>query len=281
MAVVLQDTAALNQLAVITAEAQKSADALAVQLNYEGPVTIAALEDCVGIYRQRSAEALVALGKSLLLLKELTGHGGFKARLEAQGFSYFTANRVMNAALKFGKSSNLQLLNAAANQAKILELTFLEDDEIAALSSGQTVLGLDLDDVERMGFMELRAKLREARMDKLADEDQLAKKSKKIDELSRRIKKATPDSILIELQKEATGLMNDALGCVRGQLRQACIALKGHAELYESGDQTLFMAGLLGQVQADLHALREEFALPDVSGAADAELVADMAQWAK
>jgi hypothetical protein len=41
------------------------------------------------------------------------------------------------------------------------------------------------------------------------------------------------------------------------------------------------MAGLLGQVQADLHALREEFALPDVSGAADAELVADMAQWAK
>jgi hypothetical protein len=129
--------------------------------------------------------------------------------------------------------------------------------------------------------MELRSKLREARMDKLADEDQLAKKSKKIDELSRRIKKATPDTILLELQKEATGLMNDALGCVRGQLRQACLALRDHAKLNDLGDQTLFMAGMLGQVQADLTALREEFALPDVSGAADAELVADMAQWNK
>jgi hypothetical protein len=99
----------------------------------------------------------------------------------------------------------------------------------------------------------------------------------KNDKLSRHIAKSTPDQVLLELQKESTALMNDALGCVRGQIRQAFIALKNHTD----DDHSLFMAGLVGQLQADLHALREEFNLPDISTAAEQALAADVAQWAR
>lgn len=73
--------------------------------------------------------------------------------------------------------------------------------------------------------------------------------------------------------------MNDALGAVRGGLRQALLALNDVPEGTPS--QAVFMSGLIGQIAADLAALREEFNLPDVSNAADAALAAEVAQWAQ
>ena len=46
-------------------------------------------------------------------------------------------------------------------------------------------------------------------------------------------------------------------------------------------DNAVFMAGLVGQLAAELAALREEFNLPDVSNAADLQLAAETAQWAQ
>lgn len=109
-----------------------------------------------------------------------------------------------------------------------------------------------------------------------ASEELSANKNAKIDKLSRHIAKSTPDEVLCELQKEATALMNDALGCVRGQIRHSFQAIKAHTE----DDHTIFMAGLLGQLQADVAALRDEFNLPDISTAREQELAAEVAQWA-
>jgi hypothetical protein len=117
--------------------------------------------------------------------------------------------------------------------------------------------------------------LAEAKAEKIATEKLLENKNKQLDKLSRHIAKSTPDTVLLELQKETTAFTNDALGCVQGQLRQAFIALKNHSD----ADHTLFMAGLVGQVQAELAALREEFALPDISNAVDQETAAEVEQW--
>lgn len=50
----------------------------------------------------------------------------------------------------------------------------------------------------------------------------------------KRVQAAPPDEQLLHLQKEATAVMNDALGAVRGGLRQALLALndvpEGHAQ---------------------------------------------------
>jgi len=120
--------------------------------------------------------------------------------------------------------------------------------------------------------------LAEAKAEKIATEKLLETKNKQLDKISRHIAKSTPDTVLLELQKETTAFTNDALGCVQGQLRQAFIALKNHGN--GTADHSLFMAGLLGQVQAELAALREEFNLPDISNAREQELAAEVAQWA-
>jgi hypothetical protein len=152
----------------------------------------------------------------------------------------------------------------------------LDEGQLEELElTGQTG-ELALDDIATMSVKELRHAVREARADKVADEKLIADKSAKINQLSRHIHKATPDKVLLEIQKEATAHMNDALGCIRGQIRASLIALTNHTE----DDHSIFMAGLLGQMQADLNALREEFNLPDVSTAADQALAAEVAQWA-
>ena len=63
------------------------------------------------------------------------------------------------------------------------------------------------------------------------------------------------------------------------RMRQRFIAVDNAA--LERGTQTLFLAGLVGQLHADLANLRQEFNLPDVSRAADAELAAEFEQWGK
>lgn len=111
-----------------------------------------------------------------------------------------------------------------------------------------------------------------------AERELSAKKTAKIDKLTREkrlFEKLPPDEQLAELRRQATAAALDAEGAVLGHLRQALIALRDHGD-----DQTVVMAGLVGQVQAQLNALRDAFNLPDVSNAADAALAADVAQWA-
>ena len=272
----VQIEAAQDALAVQSATAQ----ALATQLGYDGSLTVGALEDGIRFYQQRTAEACIELGKRLLLLKETCAHGDFKPRLELLGIEYTAASRFMAVAAKFSKVATSQLLKLASSQGKVIELLVLDSEEIAELAEGGTVRGMAADDVANMGVRELRAALREARAEVQANLTLLDKRNSTIDKLERdceRIKKLPADKDLADLQKKATGVMNDALGAVRGGLRQALMALNDHP----TGGQTLFMAGLLGQVQADLSALREEFNLPDVSNAAQAQLAAEVAEWSK
>ena len=249
---------------------------LAQQLGYDGSLTVGALEDGIRFYQQRTAEACMELGKRLVLLKEASLHGEFQPRLDLLGIDTRAAQRFMAAAARFSKAVTSPLLKVANSQSKLLELLVLDDTEMLELAEGGTVRGMVADDIANMGVRELRANLREARADKEASDKLLADKNAKLDKLSRHIKKATPDQVLLEIQKEATTLMNDALGCIRGQIRGSFIALSNHTE----DDHSIFMAGLLGQLQGDLNALREEFNLPDVSTAADQELASEVAQWA-
>ena len=58
-----------------------------------------------------------------------------------------------------------------------------------------------------------------------------------------------------------------------GRLRDALAALSSHGE---RGQQSVFMAGLVGQVQRQLNELREKFSLPDAAGSGKAQ----WQQWA-
>jgi hypothetical protein len=268
-----------NQIALATAQQDSAVRAVALQMGYQLPADCTdpdLIQRDISANMRRSVEACLEVGKGLRVLKVACQHGNFMVRLDELGIEASVARRFMDTANKFAKRATSHVLGAAGGQSKLFEMLILDDEQIEELElTGQTG-ELALDDIATMSVKELRMAVREARADKDASDKLLADKNAKIDKLSRHIKKATPDQVLLEIQKEATTLMNDALGCVRGQIRSSFIALMNHTE----DDHSIFMAGLLGQLQADLSALREEFNLPDVSTAADQALAAEVAQWA-
>lgn len=269
-----QDVHAANELAALVLAQQMGAVTLARELGYEGALTVGTLEDEIRFYQRRTVEACLELGKRLLVLKELTPHGEFQSRLDLLGFTKQTAQRFMQSAAKTAKSPNLGLLSTQVkSMSAFLELVTHDEDTLEDLAK--------LDDIERLSASQLRAKVREMKADKEADQQLLEKKNQRIDDLERKthaIERQAPDEKLETLMKEATTVARDAMGAIRGNLRQALIALSQSGHL--PGVNDVFMAGLLGQVQADLNALRTEFNLPDVSNAADVELASEVAQWA-
>lgn len=229
---------------------------------------------------RRSVEACLEVGKGLRVLKEACAHGEFGARLDVLGIEARVAQRFMASAIKFANAASTPLLAAIGNQTKLFEMLVLDDEEIEELQlTGQTG-ELSLDDVSTMSVKELRAALREAKAEKEASEQLMEAKNKAIDKLQREVKrfeKLPLDEKLLALQKDVADAMNDARGAVLGRMRQAVIALVNAGDDRHAHD--VFLAGMVGQVQAELAQLRQEFDLPDVSTAAEATLAAEVAQW--
>lgn len=232
---------------------------------------------------RRSVESCLEVGRGLCVLKAACAHGEFMARLEQLGVEPRLAQRFMQSAVKFSNASApTHLLKAAGTQSKLFELLVLDDEEVEAFELHGELAGVTLDDVARMSQKELRAALREARAEKAAAERLIEAKNKQIDKLQRevqRFEKLPPDEKLLALHKDAIDAMNDARGAVLGRMRQAVMALVNSGDDRQAHD--MFLAGLVGQVQAELTALREEFSLPDVSSAAEQQLAAEVAEWSK
>lgn len=275
------EIAAANQLAVATLEQNERVSALAVQLNYQGSTDPAALENSARDALKRIGMAIFELGAYLLLLKERAGHGKFMPVLERLCINQHSANKYMAVTQRFANSStstNLEKLGFS----KMAELLPLDDDQVDDLvEEGQTG-ELSLDDVTRMSVKELRAAVRKERAEAAKQKNQverLTAVNTELHEEARLVKRLPADAALAKLKKEAASIAADAEGAILGGLRQALIALNNRGE--ERGLHNVYMSGLVGQVQAQLNALRQEFNLPDVSNAADQKLAAEMAEWDK
>lgn len=113
-------------------------------------------------YVRASAEALIELGRRLVVLREHEPHGEWLDACERIGVEPRFAQRAMQAAIKFAPDA-ARLRVAHMGQSKLLELLVLDDDQIGDLADGGSVAGITLDDVDRMSVRELRDALRKAR----------------------------------------------------------------------------------------------------------------------
>lgn len=257
-------------------EAQANAVALAKELNYDGALSVAGLEEEIRFFQRRSVEAVLETGKRLLLLKEVTGHGNFVQRIEGLGISYRMAAKFMSATLKFSKVNSSSLLSLPQlSQTKLLELLVLDEGEIEALNNGETVRGIVIDEIERLSVSELKTKLREAderikAKDRVAADNQAA-----LQRLQEQLagKKPAPeptpefiaDSALRDLDNESLRLM----GLIEASLRSFLV--KVAAPELELGDLLRQQAirAAVGRVLAATHQLAQDFDVP-VSGPAAA-----------
>lgn len=234
------------------------AAALARQLHYDGPLDPDVLEQGVADGLNRAQSEVFNAGQRLLLLKQQCAPGDFHARLERIGIGDRAARKVMAIALRFSNRPTL----AGLNKCKLIELSVLDDDEIAQLAEDGSVGEITLDSIDRMSVRELRAKLRESderikAKDKVAEQTSAAIQELR-EQLAGRPRQTLAEGIAEAMQK----LSAEALLCV-GQV----LALRGRAaEVFElTGDRDpvarLAVAGAIGQAQAALRTLADDLGL--------------------
>lgn len=271
---------AARELAVMDVNHAATVKAVALQMGYDGPLDADLIQHEIAGNMRRSVQACLDVGKGLRILKEVCQHGNFIARLEVLGLDRTVAVRFMQAATKFSNvATSHHLTSAIGTKSKLFELLILDEDQIAELElTGQTG-ELALDKIASMSTSELRAALRESAKEHAALDKRLevvTRQKTEAEDRAARIAVESPDEELAGLKKEATDRQNLAVASVRGDLRQALIALRN----YGDDDCNVFMAGLVGEVQVCLRELRDEFHLPDVSTAAEVEQLAEIAKWA-
>ena len=199
---------------------------LALQLGYDGSLTLGALEDEVRFYQQRTVESCMEIGKRLLLIKEQTPHGEFNKRIEILNFTPRMAQKFMSAVLKFSKTNSSSLLQKAGNQTKLLELVMLDDDEIELIEQGGSIGDVSLDSIETMSVRELKKALREAKADIEAKEQVIKSKDRKTNELlEENTKLKSPAQIKKRAESEQQQLTKKALT----ELDNACATIHNDA----------------------------------------------------
>lgn len=184
---------------------------LAEDYQYQGELTVGALEDRIRFYQGRTVEAVLEMGKCLLILKEMCSHGDFTKRIELLGFSPRMAQKFMQATLKV-KSEFNSLIAKVDSQTKLLELITLDDDQLEALNSGESVGGITLDDIDTMSVSELKKALKQARAENEAKDEVLATKNRKIDELDAKLSVRKQIDNAKVVQQEVESHINDELG---------------------------------------------------------------------
>lgn len=196
---------------------------LAESFGYKGSLTIGSLEDEIRFYQQRTAEACIEMGKRLLILKEMCPHGEFSQRIEMLGFQPRMAQKFMQAVLKISQSNanSNSLLAAAGTQTKLLELVTLDDDNLEALSRGDSIGDINLDDIETMSVRELKKALKEARADSEAKEELLLNKDRKINELDSKLSVRKQIDQFKIVQTEVEAHINDELAQATASLMTA------------------------------------------------------------
>ena len=269
-AVIDADFSAANQLAEIKREADEQTRAIAAQIGYQLPGDCTdpdLIQRDIAANMRRSVEACLEVGRGLVALKSACGHGNFMARLEVLSLDHSVAKRFMQAATKFSKSATSHLLTSAiGSQSKLFEMLVLEDEQIKDLENEGQTGDLTLDDVATMSVKELRAALRKERGEHKKTEAvnrRLAVVNQELQTEAARIKTEPADEAAAALRDEATKYLSEAQSVVQGRLRAALEALNAAPD---AEGKTLFMAGMVGQLMADLMQLRDEFNLPDVLG---------------
>ncbi|HAR9484694.1 DUF3102 domain-containing protein [Escherichia coli] len=230
-------------------------------------------------YMAQSAEAMLEAGKRLIILKENEPHGDFINIVESElSMSKRTAQVMMQASIKYlspqleSKAQTFALLG----KAKLFELMTEDDENLAELADGGTVAGLTLDDVDRMSVRELRQALREARETHAAQQQVLAGKDEKINELATKLEKKSrlqpppPDEELKKLRAEVTALAVEAESAIAVRLSSVFETLCEYCTKNMIDTPRDFMAGLVCQIERSVHALRETFDLEAAPSGNDA-----------
>ncbi|PAV01834.1 hypothetical protein CBG25_14410 [Arsenophonus sp. ENCA] len=223
-------------------------------------------------YMAQSAEAMLEAGKRLIILKENEPHGSFLNIVTEQlGLVPKTAHRMMKAALKYLSPSLQSKMTTLSNlgKAKLYELMLEDDEDLAELAEGGTIVGLTLDDVDRMSVRELRAAIRQSRQKLKESENDLNTSRQMVAEREEKIQKLTVNKLVNNpLDAEGIRQLRDEIGLVEYEIKALLMTRfrEGVDRLASNSGDILphaeYIAGLLNDIELEITLLRDDFALP-------------------
>jgi hypothetical protein len=161
--------------------------------------------DCIVFKADQSSKNLNAFGKYCHWLKAEVGHGRFMEGLKRRNVNYFAANWAMLIHEKLGPNfatwQNLESLGSH----KMRAITYFSKEEIETYAKGGSLGNIPHDDVANMTVRELETEIRNLRekrkKEKVAQEDAIAEKEKKICELERKLRYLSPISEKEKVEK--------------------------------------------------------------------------------
>lgn len=142
-------------------------------------------------YQASAVESMFQIGVRLMLLHQVVPHGEWTKRLTSVGMQPRTAQRIVQATMKYSdpkRARSERLLGLG--KGKLLELLVLDDEQLDVLDAGGEIGELDLDDIAKMSPTELRGALREARATVEAKDALIVSKDEKLNDLDIKLREA-------------------------------------------------------------------------------------------
>lgn len=216
-------SATLNELAKLDSEAELRTLELARKLGYDGSLDPDLIQRGLSFQMRRTVEICLETGRMLMILKERVGHGNFLERLQQLEIEPRSAQKFMQAALKFSNTPfNGAFAGAIGNQTKLLELLVLDQEQIKELATEGSVLDIELNDIASMSASQLREALADARQTVQAKEKVIAKRDAKIAKFEEKAELPQEAAMLADVQERIRTLVAAAL-----QLGNVVVELDG------------------------------------------------------
>lgn len=170
---------------------------------------------------------VIELGRRLVLLKKLGAHGSWYETLEEIGIPSRTATRYMGLAIKYLNDKGVMKYKEleGLTQKKLEALSDLEDSEIEQMVEDGSIANIHLDELQTMGYSELRQKIKDYKSEKKALEDQITEKNKKIDEMDREIARLKNPTEWSDRAKEMSTEINVIRGAFMIELNKLTLIL--------------------------------------------------------
>lgn len=162
---------------------------------------------------RRNIDAMLTMGRRLVVMREMEPHGDWLNLLEQAGIDPRYAQRLMLAAQRIASLPNAgtypHLERVIDSQSKFFALLTLPEEEFKKLAIEGEGGGVTLGDVEEMNVRDLKKALKDAQKARDSAQRAATEQAEQIAKLTKRLPQRTPDTDLRDMLRELGGLVRD------------------------------------------------------------------------
>ncbi len=208
---------------------------------------------------QKTAQAMIEMGKRLLVIKEKEGRGNFMKICEEEiGIPYRTASRFMNTALKAGKFPKIQT-GQFGQFGSVYALLEAPEEELKELEEKGILAGYGVDELQAMSVKEMRDLIKKLKTetDKVVKEEVkgLVAEKKALIKENERLAAFDPEGRDVGWSEEQMKTIKLSLGGFNDTARRFIF----DDRILEHPELQVKVEGLLAEAEASLNLLKENW----------------------